>query len=278
MRISICHYSFHRRWKEERWTPERLCEEVKALGVDAVDFHAGLLGEIEGAAVKIKTALAKTGLTLSGLSLSTNFNLEDSEAYEEMIEHTLAWMRVASEVEAPVSRIFGGSLKDRLKLDEKTRKEAFNRVVDALERLSKEAEKLGLVLALENHGGLPCTAEEQVEMIEEVGSKYLRATIDIGNYMAGGQEAVDGTRIAAKYCAYVHFKDYKKQPDPSFPWGWSIQPCTVGKGDVDHLGCLKELKAVGYDGFVALEYEGPDDERVGVPESLAFMKKVMERV
>ena len=276
--LSICHYSFHRRWKEENWTPERLCDEVKALGIGAVDFHAGLLGQIEGAVDNIKAALSKTGLALSGLSLSTNFNLDDPDAYQDMVNNTIAWMRVASELGAPVSRIFGGALKNRLEVDEGTKKGIFQRVIDALGRLAHEAEKLGLVLALENHGGLPCTGEEQVEMIEKVGSKYLRATIDVGNYMAGGQEAVEGTRIAAKYCVYVHFKDFKKCPDPSLPWGWGIQACTVGKGDVDHLGCLRELKATGYDGYIALEYEGPDDEKIGVPESIEFMKAVASKV
>jgi|GEM_PF-2330825 hypothetical protein len=33
MKLSVCHYSFHRRWKEESWTLERLCEEAKSLGV-----------------------------------------------------------------------------------------------------------------------------------------------------------------------------------------------------------------------------------------------------
>ena len=278
LNLSICHYSFHRCWKEENWTVERLCQEVKALGVEAVDFHAGLLGEREGAAEKIKTALSKTGLALSGFSLSTNFNLDDPDVYEDMLNNTIAWMRVASEVGAPVSRIFGGTLRDRLEIDETTKNNAFQRVTDALGRLANEAEKLGLVLALENHGGLPCSGAEQVDMIRSVGSKYLRATIDVANYLACGQEAVEGTRIAADYGAYVHLKDYKKYPDSSLPWGWGIKRCTIGKGDVDQLGCLRELKAAGYDGYLAIEYEGPDDERVGVPESVEFMRSVMNKL
>ena len=113
-----------------------------------------------------------------------------------MIDNTIKWMQVAAEVNAPVSRIFGGTLKDRLKVDEDTKKKAFQRVTDALGVLSKEAENLGLVLALENHGGLPCTAEEQMAIIESVGSKYLQATIDIGNYLQCGQEATEGVQLA----------------------------------------------------------------------------------
>ena len=47
---------------------------------------------------------------------------------------------------------------------------------------------------------------------------------------------------------------------------------------MDLLGCLKALKDTGYDGYVALEYEGPEDERTGVPKSLEFIKNVMSRL
>ena len=276
MQKAMCHYSFHRRWKEENWDTDRLCEETKALGVEGIDFHAGLLAEPDGAAARIKASVAKSGLTLSGLSLSTNFNIEVAEEMKAMIDKTKAWMAVAAEVGAPVSRIFGGSLDREKRSDPEARMVCMPRIVGALGEVTREAEKLGLVLALENHGGLPCTGEEQVEVIDQIGSLNLRATIDVGNYMSGGQEGVAGTRAAAARCAYVHFKDFKKAPDDTSPWGWSTQACTVGQGDVDHLGCLQVLQAAGYDGFIALEYEGPDDEKVGVPESVRFMDEVMK--
>ena len=275
MRIAMCHYSFHRRWKDEGWDPDRLCEETRALGVEAIDFHAGLMGGTEGAAERIRGSLARSGLTLSGLSLSTNFNLDDPAERQAMTDKALAWMHIAAEVGAPVSRVFGGSLPAEQRTDAAARQALLPRVVDALGDLAGAAEKLGLVLALENHG-LPCTGEEQVDVIQQVGSPCLRATLDVGNYMSGGQEAVDGTRAAASVCAYVHFKDFIKTPHADTPWGWGIRACTVGQGDVDHLGCLRILKDAGYDGFVALEYEGPEAEQTGVPESVRFMDEVMQ--
>jgi sugar phosphate isomerase/epimerase len=277
MKISICHYSFHRRYVDEGWDLDRLCSEAAALDVDALDFHVRYLGDIKDAAKRVSAALKNSGLKLSGLSLSTNFNVPDKEKFQEEIKNTKAWMQVAAQTGAPVSRIFGGGLK-RLETDEKTKSEAFKRVIEALGILSETAKEIGLVLALENHGGLPCTGEEQVEMLKAVGSDFVKATIDVGNYMAGGQEGVEGTKVAKDYCAYVHFKDNKKIPDPSKPWGWGTVPCIVGQGDVDHVGCLKILKEAGYNGYIALEYEGREDESVGVPESVAYMKKVIKEV
>ena len=148
-------------------------------------------------------------------------------------------------------------------------------MVEGVAAATREAEKRGLLLALENHGGLPCTGQEQVEVIKTINSAALRATVDVGNYMAGGQEGHVGAALAAPYCAYVHFKDNKKVPDASAPAGWNIEPCVLGEGDVDLAACLAAIRKVGFNGFVGLEYEGAESETTGVPRSVATMKKLV---
>ena len=272
MKTSICHYSYHRSWASEKWTCSDLARVVKGLGVEGIDFHAGLMGPSSEAVGLIKSALAETGLELSGLSLSSNFNQEAPAELDKQVQTVIEWMQVAVAVEAPVSRIFGGHA-DRQ--DDKALAGGLVKIMDGLARVTKDAEKLGLVLALENHGGLPGTGEEQVEVIEKIGSPNLRATIDVGNYMGCGQEAHVGTKIAAGYTSYVHFKDFIKKPSDANPWGYEVEACTVGQGDVDHAACLAALKEAGYDGYVALEYEGSADEATAVPESTEFMKRVV---
>jgi len=228
MKKAICHYSFHRRWTAEKWTAERLAEEVKALGIECVDFHAGMMAPAATAAARIRAALSKSGLTLSSLSLGNDFNKENP----------------------PNIRETGAVVK--------------------------EAEKNGLVLAIENHGGLPCTGEEQVDVIRAVNSPSLKATVDVGNYLEGNQEAEVGTRVAAPQAGYVHFKDLKKVPDAAARFGRKLEACALGEGGVDLRACLNALKKAGYDGVVALEYEGTEAETTGVPKSVAHMKKVMK--
>lgn len=281
MKASLCHYSFHRTWTAEKWDAYRFAAEAKKTGVVAFDFHARLLGSPRGAAETIRTALDKTGLELSALSLSNNFGHEDLELVSKEIEETVAWMRIAKLVRAPVSRIFGSPLPSGFavhargdKTAEKGRAQLRERVFVALQQVTREAEKLDLVLALENHHGYPTTAEEQVDLIERINSKCFRATVDVGNYMSADQAPEVGTAIAAPYAAYVHVKDYRKAPNPSFPSGWELVPCVVGNGEVDHATCLRILKDAGFDGFVAIEYEAPDDERVGIAQSVEYLKRL----
>lgn len=277
MKISICHYSYHRCWDAGNWDCDRLAHEVKAIGADAVDFHTRYLGDPHTAAQRILAAVEKHGLELSGLSHGNNFNVEDDQALREQIDNVKRWLQVAKQVNAPVSRIFGGHINDRS--DAAALAKAFDRIMPAIREVTAEAEKLGVVLAIENHGGLPCTGEEQVRVIETINSPFLKATVDVGNYMQGGQEGHEGTEVAAHLAAYVHFKDFKKTaPKEGSNLSWGLQGCTVGEGDVDHLKCLQALKDAGFQGYIALEYEGSDDEKIGVPQSLAFTKQVISKL
>ena len=275
MKPSICHYSYRKLWESNSWNCTDLARKVRSLGAGAVDFHVRFLDPAT-AVSDITEALSVTGLELSGISLSDNLNKVDADEFEREIEATVNWIQLASEVEAPVSRIFGGHIEDRSNptlLDE-----GFSRILDGLGRLASEAEKYGVVLALENHGGLPCTAEEQIDVIRKINSLHLRATVDIGNYMSCGQESTSAVAIAAPYASYVHVKDFRKKKSGKTPWGWEIESAILGRGDVDVAGCLAALHAAQYEGYVALEYEAAADEEMGVAESIDHLRFALESV
>jgi sugar phosphate isomerase/epimerase len=283
MKVSVCQYSFHRTWAAEAWDAYQFAGEAQKAGADAVDFHVRLIGSIANATDTVRAALDKTGLALSGLSLSNNFGHDDSKLVSQEIEETLSWMHIAKEVGAPVSRVFGAPVPSGYAVygrpdnaAAESRKKLKDRVAAALVVITREAERLELVLALENHHEFPATGEEQVEMIERVNSKFLRATVDVGNYMIADQAPEAGTARAAPYAAYVHVKDFVRVPDASVASGWKVVPCAVGKGEVDHAACLGNLKNAGFAGYVAVEYEGLDDERVGVAQSVQFLKQLCE--
>lgn len=267
MRTAICHYSLHRTYVEKGWTVLQLARYVRQQGVDAIDFHVRFLGSPDEAPGSILEALRETGLALSGLSLSTNFNRSDPADLAKEIETAKQWLRVAGAVGAPASRVFGGHVQNRQ--DPTERRAGMGRVIDSLRALEPVARAQGVVLALENHGGLPCTGAEQAEVLAALDSPFCRATLDLGNYMQCPEDPLAGVRAALPYCAYVHVKDFKRLADGS------LQRATIGDGDVDLAGCLRAIRDSGFDGFVALEYEGEEDELTGVPRSIAHMKKAL---
>jgi sugar phosphate isomerase/epimerase len=205
--------------------------------------------------------------------MSNNFNQDDPAKFKAQVDLVKAWLGVAAQVKAPASRIFGGHIPRKQQGDASAAAAGKQRILDGLGQVEKEARRLGVVLALENHGGLPCSAEEQVAVIRQINSPFLRATIDVGNYMQCGQEGHVGTAIAAPYCAYTHFKDFRKLPDATIPRGYKLEACVIGEGEVDLRACVAALRKADYDGVVAIEYEGAEDETTAVPRSVANMKK-----
>lgn len=263
MKYALCHYALHCTWKDENLNCLQLAELTKELGFKAIDFHVRLLGDLEQAKADIPAALTATGLELSGLSLGNNFALEDDADFQEQVDGVIAGIGLAAAVKAPVSRIFGGHLPKADRQDEAKRRACFGRIIEGLKLVTAEAEKQGVVLALENHGGLPATAAEQIEVIEAVNSPNLRATIDVGNYMGVGENGHESLEKVVHLAAYIHFKD-NSSFDP-------VRACTLGDGLVDLGACLRILEEHHYNGHIAIEYEGSEDERTGIRRSMDYL-------
>jgi sugar phosphate isomerase/epimerase len=85
----------------------------------------------------------------------------------------------------------------------------------------------------------------------------------------------------------VHAKDFHvrrgTQPDPGPGWyptrgGNRIRGAIVGHGEVPIVQCLRVLRGAGYDGDLALEFEGLEDPLVGIPMGLANLRRYVQPV
>lgn len=278
MDIAICHYSFHRRWQAEGWDIDRLCAEAAAVGVPAIDLHTRLGAAWLDRPAEVGAALARHRVALAGVSCSNSFAQPDKAAFAVEVERVRGLIRSAAGLGARTMRVFGGSLAGPLRLDPQARRNGLQQVADGLGAVLPEAARHGIVLALENHGCLPGTSAEVLQLLGCGTPETLRATIDLGNFLAAGEEPHHGAAVLAPHGAYVHVKWISKVPDQSSPWGWRIAEADPGQGDVDLVACFTALRRFGFRGTVAIEYEGPSDERLGVPAAVAAVRQAMAAV
>ena len=124
------------------------------------------------------------------------------------------------------------------------------RVEESISRLRVMAEvagERGVVLLLENEGGLVGDTPERCRaLVEGVGSPNLRYVWDTGNYpqMGFARSVEIGWPLLAEYTECVQVKD----------WRISDGMITVaGEGDGQVRELLTNLRDVGYVGFLALE-------------------------
>jgi L-ribulose-5-phosphate 3-epimerase len=121
----------------------------------------------------------------------------------------------------------------------------------ALEQLIPTAEKTGVVIALENvWNNLWVKPDLFTNFVSSFDSPSIKAYFDIGNHVkyAAPQEWI---RSLGKLIVKCHVKDFKLKAD-----GHGGNFCNIREGSVDWPAVVKELQAVGYDGWMTLEGSG----------------------
>jgi len=125
-------------------------------------------------------------------------------------------------------------------------REAIN---ESLRRAADKAGTRGIILLLENDGGLnTSTGAEAAQVLRAVESPHLMLNWDPGNAAANGEKAYpDGYHLLPKdRIGHCHCKDAVKQ-------GKDYEWAAMGSGIVDWLGQFQALKRDGYHFAVSLE-------------------------
>jgi sugar phosphate isomerase/epimerase len=130
-------------------------------------------------------------------------------------------------------------------------------IVDDLSVLVVDAERLGIRLALENHGR-HADADQILGIIQGVDSPWLGVCLDFGNFQPGRAEE-DSERLAP-FAIHAHAKSYA--------FDFRGEETTIS-----YAHHLRVLKALGYDGVIAIEYEGDGDPATGIQQTQALIER-----
>ena len=101
------------------------------------------------------------------------------------------------------------------------------------------------------------TADDFYELKAEVPE--LKLTFDNGN-ADSGEDQIESLRRCFKDVIHVHFKDWERRDDAREGWremsdGKFYRAALIGEGAVDSRATLRELEALGYTGYINIEYE-----------------------
>jgi sugar phosphate isomerase/epimerase len=136
----------------------------------------------------------------------------------------------------------------------------FDAVVEALDRLSVQFWREGLVCGLENeHACNIATAAEAARVLEAVTSPALKLVWDPANALCSGEDPFPhGYSLLPKdRIGHVHIKDCHVVNHKPL-WG------PVGTQAIDWKGQLAALQADGYEGYISLEthWAGPGGNKM----------------
>ena len=100
------------------------------------------------------------GLTVSGTAIGNTFTHPPGAARDREIAHTKRWIDYAVQMGAPTIRIFAGSLQKGT-----TMEQAREWTIDAVRVCCDYAASRGVILALENHGGIVSRADDLLTIV-----------------------------------------------------------------------------------------------------------------
>jgi sugar phosphate isomerase/epimerase len=195
------------------------------------------------------------GLDISGTAIANDFCHPPGPERDQQIAHVNQWVDHAATLGAPVIRIFSGGVPKG-----HTEEQARRWCVECIEACCQHAGQKGVLLALENHGGISATAEGLLAIAREVQSPWFGINLDTGNFRSPDPYAEIAR--AAPYAVTVQVKT-------------EVSPEGSAKQPADLARVVQVLREVGYRGYIALEYEAAEDPNTAVPRYLKQLRNLI---
>lgn len=265
-KLSLAGYSFNR-LLPRRGTPEEQAAAKMSLE-DFVRFCARLdLDACEPTSyyfpkevshdylMKLKELTFRLGLDISGTAIGNDFCLPEGADREAELAMTREWIDHAAALGAPVIRIFAGKVPDGETVDT-----AIERCAAGINTSLDYAAEKGVLLALENHGGITAEPEQMLRIIEAVKpSPWFGVNFDSGNF-----------RTADPYAALEQIAPYAVNAQIKV----AMHP-NGNKEPADFARILDILRDAGYRGYIVLEYEEDEDPFEAIPRHMDELKRLI---
>jgi sugar phosphate isomerase/epimerase len=203
----------------------------------------------------LKGRCTRLGLDVSGTAVGNNFCVADPAKLREEIASVKQWIEHSSRLGAKTMRIFAGNVAK-----DDTEEKARGRCIEAIQEACDHAARYGIILALENHGGIVTTIEQMLSIVKAVKHDWFGVNFDTGNFHSADPYA--DLEQLAPYAVVTQIKT-------------EIHRTGHDKEEADLKRLLDILRNTGYRGYVALEYEAAEDPRTAVPRHIDRLKKLV---
>ncbi len=238
-------------------TYEQLIRHVAELGLDGLDTTVYWFPDTSNQYLASLRRLAyKNAVSLYSVAVRVRLCQPTAELQRAEVENAKKWIDVAERVGATHVRIFGGTVPKGA-----SEAQAITWAVEVLKRAAEYAGGRGIILGVEDDGGLTTTAEPTVAIVKQADSPWVGINLDTGNFPKDGYSQV---ALCIPYAVNVHFKERIAGADG-----------TKENADWDRL--LQMFAQGGYKGFVSLEYESNENSETAVPRLAGELKRVVRK-
>jgi sugar phosphate isomerase/epimerase len=261
LRLSMAAYSFRQELDLKRkprpsMTLDDFIDLAAGYDLDAVELTAYYFSQTTpDYLAHLKGRCTRMGLDISGTAVGNNFCLSDPDKRREQMTYVKNWVEHTARLGGKTMRIFAGN-PEKGDSEEKARA----RCLEAIQEACDYAGKFGVILALENHGGITATIDQILTLVQAVRHDWFGVNLDTANFHSRDPYA-DLARLAP-YAVIVQLKT-------------EVHRAGLPKEDADLPRLIDILRSANYRGYVALEYEADENARTAVPRALDRLARLV---
>ena len=252
MKLSCCAYSYRDLLESDRMTLEQFLDTAVELGLDGVELTSYYFAEESDEYLNhLKREVYRRGLDVSATAMGGSFASADAAERRRQIAHVKDWLEKSARLGSSVLRVFAGAAPEGVETAT-----AQQWVIKGLAECAEVAARCGVMLALENHHGLTADAAGTLALIEPFkDNPWIGLDLDFGNFTGD---------IYAEFAACA-------------PHALTTHAKVSGRlGQervlVDYRKVVPIMREAGYRGYLAIEYEEPEDPVVGVSRFAAYLR------
>lgn len=203
--------------------------------------------------LRLMEELKSRGLSINALLIENDFSREDIQGE---VGYVVKACEVAADLGVKVVRI-NALMKETAGLG---LKDYHEKAVKCIRECLKVSERLGVSLAVENHGTIANRHGFLYRLLDEVNSDFLGLTLDTGNFYWYGyplDEVYDIYHGLATYVKHTHIKNAKAkegQRDRRRKPG-QVSMAPLYEGDIDLKTAIDILRYAGYTHDLTIEDE-----------------------
>jgi inosose dehydratase len=238
----------------------RAIADIGAAGYKGIELFDGNLLDYEGKAAELRNRLADAGLNFLAVYSGGNF------IFPEILPEELCRIRkgadLAAELGAQHLVVGGGAQRATPAMDED-----YRRLADGLNQVVKVAEERGMTAHYHPH--LTTMAESPEQIRKVFGLSNIHFCPDTAHLAAGGGDPPNLILEHADRIAYVHLKDFRRDPFAFLP---------LGEGELDMEAILQALVVIKYAGWLLVELDSYGDPKAGAEISMRYLTEFEKRV
>jgi len=256
------------------------------LDIDGLEFYAGFLEmKDENFWPEAKKMADDQGLEIPMMCCSPDFTHPDESFRNEQIELEKFWMEMTATLGGKYCRVLSGQRRPEV-----SREEGIQYAVSSIEACLPLAEKLGIILTIENHykdnyWDYPEFAQMSdvfCELVSRIDSPYFGVNYDPSNTILAGEDPLEllarvknrvlTMHASDRYLIEGTIEDLRKEEN-SLGYASRLSHGVIGKGLNDYDSIFSQLKEVGFNSWVSIEdgVNGMEE----LKESVGFLRRKM---